>query len=209
MRDDTDVFESKPWERTDDGSWRFREANLWRRRVASVTRLVEALRQETGSHVPWLDPFCGGVEAPILLVMLRPGPRGAMASNFLSLANRDATAANTIEIVRTAGLRYTDMVFWNAIPWAGPREEKITAPMLQRGASMLGRMLVLLPRLRAIVLVGNEAQRLERSIASRADRRVLKCAHPGPFVWNQHRYEELKRGIFETFQAAAAIARSP
>jgi hypothetical protein len=130
-----------------------------------------------------------------------------MASDFLSLANDDATARNTIEVITHAGLKYQDLVFWNAIPWSGPRDEKISQDMISRGASMLNRLLPLLPCLKAVVLVGGEAQRLKNLIKWSGKIRVFECAHPGPFVWNQHRYRNHKMSIFSTFQAAAEVIR--
>ena len=207
--EDTKVFEENPWERTDEASWRFRESHVGLPRVAPLNKLVEALRQETDSHVPWIDPFCGGVEARILLVLLRPGPRGAIASNFLSLANSDATAKNTVQVLTKVGIGYREITFWNAIPWSGPREENITSAMLERGAGMLARLLPLLPPLKAVILIGGEAHRLEPLMPNEPAIHVFKCAHPGPFVWNQHRYRAQKQGIFDAFRAAATVAHGP
>lgn len=205
MRRDVQVFESTPWLRTDQASWQFRRDHLWDPRVAEMNKLVETLRHVTHSHVPYIDPFCGGRDATILLVLLRPGPKGAMASDFLSLANNDATARNTIEVLKDTGIGYSQLVFWNAIPWSGARKEKITPSMIDRGARMLDNFLPFLPSLRAVVLVGGEAQRLRQLVNWRRGVDVSECAHPGPFVWNQHRYQEQKRGIFDTFRAVAAL----
>jgi hypothetical protein len=203
---DINIFEETPWKRSDNASWRFRESQAGSPRVAPLNALCETLRNETNSHVPWIDPFCGGIQAKILLVLLRPGPRGAMDSNFLSLANADATAQNTIQVLAEVGIAYREITFWNAIPWAGPREEKITSAMLERGAGMLARLLQLLPMLKATILIGRDAQRLEPLIPNNRAIKILKCAHPGPIVWNQHRYEPLKQGIFDAFRGAAVLA---
>jgi uracil-DNA glycosylase len=206
---DISIFEETPWNRNDEASWTFRESRVGLARIASLTTLIEALRKETNRHVPWIDPFCGGIEAKILLVLLRPGPRGAMASNFLSLANSDATAKNMVQVVTEAGIRYRELTFWNAIPWSGPREEKITSAMLERGAGMLARLIPLLPTLKAVILIGREAQRLEPSMPNEPSIQVFRCAHPGPFVWNQHRYRPLKQGIFDAFRSAATLLHEP
>jgi hypothetical protein len=209
VRDDVGVFEESPWKRTDEASWKFREDNLWGPRIAPLSKLVDALRRETGGHVPWIDPFCAGIEAQILAVLLRPGPLGAMATNFLSLANQDQTAKNTIEVLTQANISYRQLLFWNAIPWSGQREEKITSAMIQRGASMFDRLLQLLPVLRCVILVGGDAQRIETFVNWPPAVRPLKCAHPGPFVWNQHRYRHQKQQIFEVFRDAAALVNHP
>jgi hypothetical protein len=140
--------------------------------------------------------------------LLRPGPRGAMACNFLSLDNTDATARSTVNVLTEVGIAYRDLTFWNAIPWYGPREEKITSAMLERGSDMLGRLQHLLPNLEAVILLGRDAQRLERFISRTLALRVLKCALPSPFVWNQHRYRSLKEGIFDTFRIASAVVHN-
>ncbi|HVM81918.1 MAG TPA: hypothetical protein VMU06_23050 [Stellaceae bacterium] len=205
MRDDIDAFELTPWERTDEASWQRRKDNLWISPVAPLNKLVEELRRETADHVPWIDPFCGGTEAQIMAVLLRPGRLGAMATDFLSLANGDPTARNMIKALTEVGISYRKMMFWNAIPWAGEREEKITSAMREQGRAMLERLVPLLPELKSAILVGGEAQRVGKLVTWPPTVRVLECAHPGPFVWNQFRYREQKQGIFEAFRKAAAL----
>jgi len=200
-----DVFETSPWKCRDEASWKVRESHIWDSRVASLNKLVHDLRRDTRSHVPWIDPFCGGSEAQVLAVLLRPGPLGAMATNFLSLANNDATARNMVEVLARAGISYSKLVFWNAIPWSGDRKERITRDMLERGSSMLERLLPLLPHLRCVILVGGEARRVGKLVTWAPTVHVVECAHPGPFVWNQHRYRARKQGIFDAFRAAAAL----
>lgn len=173
--------------------------------MAALTRLVDTLRVETGAHVPWIDPFCGGIGATILLVLKRPGRLGATATVFLSLANGDATARNTIEVMSACNIVYADLVFWNAIPWSGDREEVVTNGMISNGSKMLQRLLALLPRLQVAVLLGQEAQKIDSHVAWPAHIRRINSAHPGPFVWNQHRYRSQKLGIFEAFQQAASM----
>lgn len=203
-----DVFETSPWKCADGASWKIRESHIWDSRVASLNKLVQDLRRETRSHVPWIDPFCGGGEAQILVVLLRPGPLGAMATNFLSLANNDATARNTADVLAQARVSYRKLVFWNAIPWSGERKEEITSDMLARGSSMLERLLPLLSHLRCVILAGGEAKRVRNLVTWPRAVHVIECAHPGPFVWNQHRYRARKQEILEAFRAAAALLSS-
>lgn len=195
---------TEPWTRTDPGAWNLRKGRRFDPRCEPLNRLAEQLQSETGAHVPWLDPFCGGVDAPVLLVLKRPGPKGAMATDFLSLANTDQTAMNTITAMREAGLACSDLVFWNAIPWSGAREERITPAMRQRGEAMLGRLLPLLPRPRAVLLVGGDAHPLGATVERwRPGVRAIACAHTSPLAWNRVRHRE---GILAAFRTAAALA---
>ena len=200
-----DALTTEPWTQTDQGAWKVREEHRFGPRCGKVNRLVEQLQAETGEGVPWVDPFCGGVDAPLLIVLKRPGALGAAATRFLSLANTDQTARNTIAAMQQAGLAYGDLLFWNAIPWSGPRDEKFTPAMRQRGETMLGRLLPLLPRLRAVLLLGGDAHPLRSAIERwRPEVRVIACAHTSPLAWNQVRHRE---GILAAFRAAAALAK--
>lgn len=206
MFDDA-VFRDTPWLRVDAAAWETRRANLHHPRVGRLNALVEDLRTETNECVPWIDPFCGGEDAPVLVVLLRPGPKGAMETDFLCLANPDDTARNRITVMQAASLSYRDTCPWNAIPWPGRRDERISADMLARGAAMLQRLLPLMRRLRAVVLVGGVAGKLNSKVNWPPGACVLTCAHPGPFVWNQLRYRRHRDGIFDTFAKAARSAR--
>jgi hypothetical protein len=207
MPDTFRALATTPWAMTDAHSWQLRMENRFNPGCGKVNRLVEQLRAETSVDFPWVDPFCGGVDAQLLLVLKRPGPLGAMATRFLSLANTDQTAKNTIAAVQQAGLAYGDLLFWNAIPWSGPRDEKLTPAMRQRGEAMLGRLLRVLPRLRAVLLLGGDAHPLRSAIERwRSEISVIACAHTSPLAWNQARHRE---GILAAFRAAAAALGKP
>jgi hypothetical protein len=197
-----------PWKYAGEADWRCRVSQLYAPNVKALNELVDAIRQETRAHVPWVDPFCGGVDAKLLLVFLRPGPRGAMATNFLSLANGDETARNTITLLQEAGLKYSDVTFWNAVPWSGPREEPISTGMLQHGGLFLRRMLEHLASLRAIMLIGEMAKRLRQHVPQ-SGAEIITCAHPGPIVWRQHRYRDKREQMAAAFQRAAEAIQEP
>lgn len=195
-----------PWQATHAQAWDIRLSERFQGPAGEVNRFVEKLQTELSQHVPWIDPFCGGADATVLLVLKRPGPRGAMASQFLSLANDDRTAKNTIESMLKAGLRYTDLTFWNVVPWGGPREEVLTRTMRASGEEILLRMLPLLKNLRAVLLMGNEAHHFQTLFLGRSDVRVSCSPHTSPLVWNR---AEKRRTILEAFQSVAqAIGRS-
>jgi len=178
-------FRTVPWQLMDDRSWQVRRDNVFHPRVSPINKLVEKLRIETQGHVPWVDPFCGGVDARVLMVLKRPGALGAAATNFLSLGNDDITARNTIDAIQQAGLRYEDLVFWNAIPWYASREEAISTAMRKQGAEMLRRLLPLLPNLRVVLLVGKDASYLRPIVQQANSLYVIECPHTSPLAWNQ------------------------
>jgi hypothetical protein len=61
-----------PWNHIDDASWDARRRALEHPRAARLTTLVRELRQETGQHVPFVDPYCGAEDARVLVVLKRP-----------------------------------------------------------------------------------------------------------------------------------------
>lgn len=198
-----DAFEKTPWKLNDQASWNRRVGSMFSPRAEPLNRFVKVLRQETQKHVPWIDPFCGASDARILLVLKRPGPRGATETDFLSLANTDRTALNTIDVMQDAGIEYRQVTFWNAIPWSGDRKEVITSSMLEKGASMFQRLLPLLPKIKYVILLGREAQRICPMMRWPRGVRPLMCAHPTPIVWNQHRFRTHKESIYAAFRTAA------
>jgi hypothetical protein len=203
MSDEFQAFRTAPWGLTDERSWSVRRAHIFSQPAGEVNRVVRRLRTETSEHIPWIDPFCGGEDARVLFVAKRPGPLGAMASDFLSLANADQTAKNTITAMRYAGLKYADMVFWNAVPWSGPRTELITRSMLERGEAMLRLLLTVLPRLGTVILAGESAHAMGEVVSRRPNLRVFRCAHTSPLAWNRTRHQQ---GILAAFHGAAQAA---
>src|ERR1039457_843421 len=53
--------------------------------IAPLTEFVEALRAEAGPEfqIPYFDPWDGGIEAKVLLLLEAPGPK-AIKSGFVS-----------------------------------------------------------------------------------------------------------------------------
>ncbi len=199
-------FRKRPWLRADSRSWETRKANIRHPRVANLNAYVERISLDLGEHVPWIDPFCGGEDATVLVVQLRPGPKGAMETNFLSLANPDKAALNAITVMETAGLGYEVICPWNIVPWGGPREEKITAAMREKGEAILQELLPLFPSLKVVLLVGEEASKAKSRMQWPGHLTVLTCAHPGPIVWNQFRYRTKRQGIFDAYSKASTLA---
>ncbi len=158
--------------------------------VLSLTEFVEELRVEAGPDacIPYFDPWDGGVDAKVLLLLEAPGPR-AVRSGFVSRNNPDETAKNFFELSARAGLDRKSTVIWNVVPWyigAGTRIRAATPADLQAGLLPLPRLLGLLPKLRVVVLVGRKAERASLEITrARPELTLLACPHPSPMYVNR------------------------
>lgn len=157
--------------------------------MASLVQFVATLRDEIGAHglVPDFDPWDGGANADVLFLLEAPGAK-AVASGFISRNNPDETAKNFFELNREAGLPRERTVTWNVIPWyigSGTKIRPAKHADVTSAAEPLQRLLRLLPSLRAVVLVGQPAQRaadLVRGTVPNA--RVFLSPHPSPLFVN-------------------------
>ena len=167
-----------------------RRARLNDPHVAPLTKFVEKLHHErhVERKIPYFDPLDGGINARVLFVLEAPGPK-AVESGFVSRNNPDESAKNFFLACQTAGLRRRDMVVWNIVPWYigdGTKIRAATVADIEEGLLYLARLLVLLPKLNAVVLVGRKAQRIETWLrARRPDLRLFNCPHPSPVFVNR------------------------
>ena len=155
--------------------------------VAPLTAFVEELRREVGpgADVPYFDPWDGGVEATTLFLLEAPGPR-AVRSGFVSRNNPDETAKNFYELSMEAGIDRKNTILWNTVPWYigdGKKIRAATSRDLANGLKLLPRLLALLPKLRAIVLVGRKAEKAMAHV-DRHRYSLLTCPHPSPMFVN-------------------------
>ena len=135
--------------------------------VRALNQYVKALSKAKGEdyHIPLFDPADGGVGAKILLVLEAPGGRAsgsARSSGFVSTDNNDSTAKNMSEFETEAGLERHLLVHWNIVPWyvgSGKKIRNSTAEEAEDGANELEKVLLLLPKLRVIVLLGQISQK--------------------------------------------------
>jgi hypothetical protein len=147
---------------------------------------AEKLRRP-GFEVPDFDPADGGVEGKALFLFEKPGPmtvtegRGKRSgSGFISRDNDDPTAEAVFHFMREAEIPRRLTIMWNVIPWwNGTRT--VTTPELQFGESSLSELLHLLPKLKAIMLVGQKAARA-KSYCEISGLAVFTCDHPSPLV---------------------------
>ena len=158
--------------------------------IAPITRFVEKLRGRMDANVviPYADPRDGGVNADVLFLLEAPGPR-ASSSGFVSRDNPDETAKNLFELCQEVGLDRSRMLLWNIVPWYIGSKYKIRPANprdIATGMTELEELLGLLPRLKAVVLVGAKAQKAEENIREACpDVRVFRSPHPSPQFVNR------------------------
>lgn len=163
--------------------------------ILPLTEYAEHLRRTTLHDVPYFDPDDGGIEAEVLLLFEKPGPKASSGggSGFISRDNHDQTAAATKAFLAQAGLPRSKTVIWNTIPtWNGTRQ--IKAEDLKTAPGHLRDLLALVPRVRTIILVGNRAQdtfaKIERVAPDLVSRyKIIRSLHPSPLVRASRREE--------------------
>ena len=138
--------------------------------------------------IPYFDPWDGGVQAELLLLLEAPGPK-AVSTGFISRNNPDETAKNLFELANRAGLERKRSVIWNVVPWyigTGKTIRAAKAADINQGVPYLGRLVQLLPKLRAVVLLGKKAQRAETHLNEMLpDLSIFECPHPSPMFVNR------------------------
>lgn len=156
--------------------------------IAPLAKFVDGLRTENRGFVPDFDPLDGGVDAEILFLLEKPGPKTDPArggSGFISRDNDDPSAEALYCFMETAGVPRRASVIWNMIPWWNGTTD-LTAAERRDGMSKTAELLRLLPRLRSVVLVGNQAKKA-RGIVEGAGMRVFESAHPSAQVRGTNR----------------------
>lgn len=173
-----------PHSMRDVGVRKRRRAMLMQPHVAPLTAYAAKLRQQGAGEVPDFDPLDGGVDAEILFLFEKPGPMTSdgKGSGFISRNNDDPTAETTFKFMEQAGISRKLTVTWNLIPWWNGKR-KVTTHEVRKGLACLGDLVRLLPRLRAVVLVGNHAAKAKEHLETAYPRlTVLTSAHPSPLV---------------------------
>ncbi|WP_108503519.1 uracil-DNA glycosylase [Paracoccus indicus] len=162
-----------------------RRALLGQPHIADLRDYAACLRAEGAGTVPEFDPMDGGVRARLLFLMEKPGPmtddtgaKGRIGSGFVSRDNDDPTAEAIFGFMRAAGIAREETVLWNVVPWWNDTRE-IKGAELAMGLERLGRLLDLLPQLRAVIGVGRRAGRAKALIAGRG-LSFHESAHPSP-----------------------------
>ena len=187
-----DVDPDQPKSLADADERRRRMSLLHEDHVAPLTAFVERLRAErgVGREIPYFDPLDGGVDARALLLLEAPGPK-AVQSGFVSRNNPDETAKNFLLACRDAGLDRRQTVVWNIVPWYigdGKKIRRAGVRDLHEGLPfLLARLIPMLHRLQAVVLIGGKADRAYAWIRPPyPNLRIFHCPHPSPVFVNRH-----------------------
>ncbi|WAK04460.1 uracil-DNA glycosylase [Methylobacter sp. YRD-M1] len=158
--------------------------------IAPLTNFVRELQERMGREVsiPYFDPWDGSVETEVLYLLEAPGPK-AVNSGFISRNNPDETAKNFFELNRDAGIHRRRTVIWNIVPWYignGSRIRAAKSEDIAQGRDSLVHLFEHLPKLRAVVLVGAKAQKVEKELTQlNSSLAVFSCPHPSPMFVNR------------------------
>ncbi len=181
--------------------------------VAPLTAFVDELRAERGGDetVPWFDPTEAGVNATILLLMQAPGRKAALraegGSRFVSADNDDPTADNLWNLLRESDLdRAQDIVTWNVVPWYVERT-KVGSKDLAEARPALRRLIELLPKLRVVVLLGNDAR--DAWFAARLPNNAIALTAPHPSPLSLNNRAERRPLLRDALVRAKALASAP
>lgn len=129
--------------------------------------------------VPDFDPLDAGVDAQLLMLLEKPGPRTfpPVGSGFVSRDNADPTARTLRSFALEAGIPRAATVIWNVVPWWNGTVA-ITGAEKRAGAAELATFLPLLPQLRGVLLCGNAAAMFGEPVLAGRGLRLFRSVHP-------------------------------
>ena len=152
-----------------------------------LTAYAARLRKRGDVEVPDFDPLDGGIEARALFLFEKPGPmtvdKGSVkraGSGFISRNNDDPSAEACITFMQTADIPRELTVLWNVIPWWNGTI-KVTSAELREGVACVKELIELLPKLRAVVLVGRKAAKAYPLLLD-TGLKLFTSDHPSPRV---------------------------
>lgn len=128
----------------------------------------------------------------------RAGTRAG--SGFVSRDTDDPTAAAIYAFMGQAGIPRRAMVIWNVVPWWNGTIA-VRSAEVRDGLACIRDPLAVLPRLRAVVLVGNRAARAAPLLRD-AGLPPFASAHPSPQV--RAAFPDRWRAIPDQWRAAYA-----
>jgi hypothetical protein len=182
--------------------------------IIDLTKFAEELRErrpewavpDSDWEVPDFDPCDGGVEARALFLFEKPGPMTAAKGSgkrsglgFISRNNDDRTAVAIFDFMHQAGIPRKQTILWNVVPgWNGTRA--VTRAELEDGVRRVKHLIDLLPKLRAIMLVGNKATKAKPELET-TEFCLFNSFHPSPLV--KARWPEKWNGILLEWQKLA------
>lgn len=110
--------------------------------------------------MPWFDPADGGADARVLYLLEKPSKGSMMTEQgpvYVGLDNPTSGSRRMKALMAEAGVPREEILVWNAVPWWNGKSS-VTASELRDGADALRELLALLPKLRAVCLVGRKAE---------------------------------------------------
>ena len=155
--------------------------------LAPLAAYCDTLRRP-GVEVPDLDPLDGGVDARLLLLLEKPGPKTSPdrgGTGFVSFDNPDPTARASRRFAEEAGIERRSRIVWNVCPWWNGTTDFRSAEG-REGIAELPRFLELLPSLRVAVCVGRRAEAARPLLEGRG-LTTFASAHPSGQVRASHR----------------------
>jgi hypothetical protein len=189
-----------------------RRAMLEAPHIAPLTAYAAALRRRGKGEVPEFDPMDGGVGARALFLFQKPGPMTSdersgkrAGSGFISRNNDDPTAEATCGFMQRAGIARELTVIWNVVPWWNGTME-VTGDELSEGVACVRQLVALLPKLRAVILVGKKAAQAEPLLTA-AGLRVVTSDLPSPRV--RARWPERWNAIASDWAEAGQLILDP
>ncbi|MGV8989387.1 MAG: uracil-DNA glycosylase [Cypionkella sp.] len=135
--------------------------------------------------VPDFDPLDGGIDAEVLFLLEKPGPKtdhtaiaGRVGSGFISRDNDDPTAEATLRFMEAANIDRKRSVIWNTVPWwNGTRD--ISPQEHRDGIERLALLIDMLPKLRVVVGVGAKTRKAE-PLVTKNGLKFISSAQPSP-----------------------------
>ena len=169
----TDCDDDQPRSMRDAGVRERRRVMLGLPHMSKLTSFAEKLQTSFAEklhrpklEVPYFDPCDGGEKARVLFLLQKPGRMATKAgsgkrpgSGFISRDNDDQTAAAIFNLMHQAAIPREQSILWNVIPW-WDGTHAVTQSELEDGVSHVKDLIHLLPRLRAVVLVGKKANKV-------------------------------------------------
>jgi hypothetical protein len=113
------MWPDKPKSLRSDDARDERRGYLASRHMVPLRRYVTGLQRRAGDRgeIPHFDPFDGGIDATLLVVLQNPS-RAARDSGFISRDNDDRTAPTLFDLLGKTGVTRRDRTaLWNIVPW--------------------------------------------------------------------------------------------
>ncbi|MDN4506627.1 hypothetical protein [Dietzia maris] len=176
--------------------------------VAPINALADRVADSEGiarGLVPYVDPQMGGVDAEVLALLDNPSTKAeaGTGSGLLSLENNDGSARFCAERYNDFGLAPGRVVHWNVAPApiAGVKNGQSSPAERVRGARWLHELLELLPNLRVVLLMGDNARDGWKRSGLTPGGIVIPVAVPHPSkkgMLNRNAHQRLHRGLVAT-----------